>query len=345
MTHLAPPRIVITPGEPAGIGPDISLALITSKPDCEIVLVADRDMLLQRAQTLGLSVPMETVAAEQLQEPPRAGCVRIVDVSLVTTAIPGHLNPANAAYVLECIRVATRLCLDGKAQALLTGPVHKGIINQAGIAFSGHTEFLAELCHCPQVVMMLATPGLRVALATTHIPLHEVAENISHDLLEGVIRIIDHDMRTRFGIAQPRIRICGLNPHAGEDGHLGTQERDFLCPLITELKQQGMDLQGPVSADTAFLPDTLSNTDVILAMYHDQGLPVLKYAGFRQAVNITLGLPVVRTSVDHGTALHLAGTGKADSSSMDYALTVAMQMICSSHHQDVATTMSAENET
>ncbi len=323
---LATARIAITPGEPAGIGPDVCIDLLNTKPDCEIILVADKDLLLQRAELLGKSLVMETATIKDLQEPPIAGRIRILPVSLVVPARPGQLEADNATYVLECIRTAAQLCLDGVAQALVTGPVHKGIINQAGIPFSGHTGFLADLCGCKQVVMMLATPGLRVALATTHIPLHEVAQQLTPELLEQVIRILDHDLRSRFGLKRPRIRVCGLNPHAGEDGHLGMQEQDFISPLLERLRQQGLDLQGPVPADTAFLPRSLSDTDVVLAMYHDQGLPVLKYAGFRQAVNVTLGLPVNRTSVDHGTALSLAGSGQADSSSLRYALTVALQL-------------------
>ena len=338
-------RIVITPGEPAGIGPDVCIDLAESRPDCEIVLVADKQLLQQRAQLLGKSLQLETVATDALQEPAIAGRLRVLHVALPNTAQPGQLDHRNAAYVLECISTATQLCLSGAAQALVTGPVHKGIINQAGIAFTGHTGYLAELCHCPRVVMMLATPGLRVALATTHIPLQEVAQQLSAELLEQAIRIIDHDLRTRFGLAQPRIRVCGLNPHAGEDGHLGTQERDMISPLLRRLQQQGLDLQGPVPADTAFLPESLSDTDVILAMYHDQGLPVLKYAGFRQAVNVTLGLPINRTSVDHGTALSLAGSGMADSTSLRYALTVALQLARQTLAATATAPTLAQNET
>jgi len=319
-------RIIITPGEPAGIGPDVCIDLLDTPPQCEIILVADQHLLHQRAELLGKSLALETVGADHMQEPAIAGRIAILHVPLATPAIAGKLDPGNAAYVLECVRAAALLCLKGSAQALVTGPVHKGIINQAGIPFTGHTGFLAGLCHCEQVVMMLATPGLRVALATTHIPLHEVERTLSPELLEQVIRIIDHDLRTRFGLRQARIRVCGLNPHAGEDGHLGTHERDILTPVLQKLRQQGFDLHGPVPADTAFLPDSLSDVDVVLAMYHDQGLPVLKYAGFRQAVNVTLGLPINRTSVDHGTALSLAGSGKADSASLRYALTLALQL-------------------
>lgn len=338
-------RIVITPGEPAGIGPDVCIELVDSRPECEIILVADKYLLQQRAELLGKSLALETVETVTLQEPAIAGRIRILHISLAAPARPGQLDADNAAYVLQCINTATQLCLIGTAQALVTGPVHKGIINQAGIFFTGHTGYLAELCRCPQVVMMLATPGLRVALATTHIPLTEVAQQLSAELLEQVIRIIDHDLRTRFGIAQPRIRVCGLNPHAGEDGHLGTQERDMISPLLRKLQQQGLDLHGPVPADTAFLPESLSDTDVILAMYHDQGLPVLKYAGFRQAVNVTLGLPINRTSVDHGTALSLAGSGMADCTSLRYALTVALQLARQTHAATTAAPTLAQNET
>lgn len=337
-------RIVITPGEPAGIGPDICVELAHSRPACEVILVADSELLHQRAKLLGKSLALETVKPDVLLEPAVAGRIRVLHVPLAAPATPGQLDAANAAYVLECISTATQLCLNRTTHALVTGPVHKGIINQAGIPFSGHTEFLASLCNCPRVVMMLATPGLRVALATTHIPLQEVAQRLTPGLLEQVIRTIDHDLRSRFGLARPRIRVCGLNPHAGEDGHLGTQERDMIGPLIQRLQQQGLSLQGPVPADSAFLPDTLSDTDVVLAMYHDQGLPVLKYAGFRQAVNITLGLPVIRTSVDHGTALALAGSGKSDNASLQYALSVALQLAQQAHAQQLAHG-SAHNET
>jgi len=342
---LVTARIAITPGEPAGIGPDVCIELVNSGPECEIILVADKDLLQQRAELLGKSLVMETVTIEALQEPAIAGRIRILPVSLVAPAKPGKLDTGNAAYVIECIRIATQLCLKGTAQALVTGPVHKGIINKAGISFSGHTGFLAELCRCKQAVMMLATPGLRVALATTHIPLQEVAQQLSSGLLEQVIRILDHDLRSRFGIDQPRIRVCGLNPHAGEDGHLGTQESDIISPLLQRLKQQGLNLQGPVPADTAFLPESLPDTDVVLAMYHDQGLPVLKYAGFRQAVNVTLGLPINRTSVDHGTALSLAGSGRADSASLRYALTVALQLARQTKAVVTTTPTLVQNET
>jgi 4-hydroxythreonine-4-phosphate dehydrogenase len=317
------PRIVITPGEPAGIGPDLCIALAQQDHDVELVAAADPALLEERAAQLGLPLQLESWQAERAPRPQRGGTLNIMPIPLRTAVTCGKLDPANAAYVLDCLRSATRGCQDGLFSALVTGPVHKGTINDAGFPFSGHTEFLAALTATPQVVMMLLTEGLRVALATTHLPLKEVSAAITTPHLEGVLRILDHDLRRRFGIARPRILVCGLNPHAGEHGHLGREEQQIIAPLLQQLRGEGLDLTGPLPADTLFIPKYLDDADAVLAMYHDQGLPVLKYKGFGNAVNITLGLPIVRTSVDHGTALDLAGSGRADASSLQQALALA----------------------
>jgi 4-hydroxythreonine-4-phosphate dehydrogenase len=241
--------------------------------------------------------------------------------------VAGRLDRHNAGYVLAALTRATDGCLTGEFDALVTGPVHKGVINDAGIPFSGHTEFLAERCKAKQVVMMLACPGLRVALATTHLPLAEVPRAITRERLTAVIEVLHADLRMKFGITNPRLLVCGLNPHAGEGGHLGREEIEIIAPVIRQLQQQGLPLKGPVPADTAFLPESLAGTDAVLAMYHDQGLPVLKARDFAHAVNVTLGLPFIRTSVDHGTALELAGTGRADPSSLHAAIDTALAMI------------------
>lgn len=256
-----------------------------------------------------------------------AGHLRVLPIPLATRPRPGHPDPANADHVLKMLEQATRGCLNHTFDALVTGPVHKGVINDAGIPFSGHTEFLARLCGGQMPVMMLTAPGLRVALVTTHLPLRAVADAITSEHLERIIRILDQDLRSRFAIPAPRIMICGLNPHAGEGGHLGHEELEIIQPVLERLRQEGLDLYGPLPADTLFTPKYLEATDVVLAMYHDQGLPVLKHMGFGHAVNITLGLPLIRTSVDHGTALDLAGTGKIDMGSLVAALYSAIEMV------------------
>ncbi|WP_339615932.1 4-hydroxythreonine-4-phosphate dehydrogenase PdxA [uncultured Gilvimarinus sp.] len=320
-------RIAITPGEPAGIGPDLVLALSKTASDHEFVIIADPTLLETRAQMLGVAVNIVTVSADAPPRIPAAGTLHVLPVSLAAGAAAGRLDRNNARYVLDTLDAAIDGCQAGHFDALVTGPVHKGIINDAGVAFSGHTEYLAERTNTPRVVMMLATDGLRVALATTHIPLREVADAINSTLLREVITITAHDLKTKFGIAQPRILVCGLNPHAGEGGHLGCEEIDTIEPLLSAMRQEGYDLIGPLPADTLFTPKHLNNADAVLAMYHDQGLPVLKYQGFGRAVNITLGLPIIRTSVDHGTALDLAGTGKADQGSLLTAIDYAQTMI------------------
>lgn len=321
----SPPRLALTPGEPAGIGPDLCLQLVQRPRAAELVVLADPDLLRQRAEQLGLAVKIEIFDAHAPASLPHAGVLRVLPVPTAVSVKAGHLDPANAGYVLDCLRQAVRGCEQRLFDALVTGPVHKGIINEAGLPFTGHTEFLAELTGA-EPVMMLATPGLRVALATTHLPLAAVAPAITRSLLERVIRVLHWDLVQRFGIAHPHILICGLNPHAGEGGHLGREEIEVIGPVVEILRQQGMSLQGPLPADTLFTPKYLDQADAVLAMYHDQGLPVLKYCGFGRAVNITLGLPIIRTSVDHGTALELAGTGRASAGSLEAAVSTALQM-------------------
>jgi len=316
----ARPALALTPGEPAGIGPDIALRrAAVSPPDYDLVLIADPAMLEARAARLGLAFHAPTWTGRGAETP----AVYVEPVATRAPVQPGQLNPANSIYVMDCLRRAVRGCRQGEFAALVTGPVHKGIINDAGIAFTGHTEFLAAEAGVPQVVMMLAAPDLRVALATTHLPLADVSRAITREHLTGVLTILHADLRNKFAIPDPVILVCGLNPHAGEGGHLGREEIDIIEPVLASLRAAGMKLRGPVPADTAFLPTSLAGVDAVLAMYHDQGLPVLKYHDFAHAINITLGLPFVRTSVDHGTALELAGSGRADASSLAAAIASA----------------------
>lgn len=316
------PILAITPGEPAGIGPDLCLQLLQRPLPCPVVLVADPDMLQQRAETLGL--PFDYTPWTHRHRQDRA--YYIAEVSLAGPTVAGKLNPDHAQYVLQTLQRAASGCLSGEFSGLVTGPVHKGNINEAGFCFTGHTEYLADLGNSKQVVMMLANDSMRVALATTHIPLAKVSNSISQELLISVLRVLDQGLKKQFGIPQPRILVCGLNPHAGESGHLGDEEIKVIAPAIQALQQEGMNLTGPVSADTAFLKQQLANTDAVLAMYHDQGLPVIKHSGFGNIINITLGLPFIRTSVDHGTALALAGSGNIDSGSMLSALDMAYRL-------------------
>ncbi|WP_339907286.1 4-hydroxythreonine-4-phosphate dehydrogenase PdxA [Pseudomonas guineae] len=317
----------LTPGEPAGIGPDLCLLLAREAQPHTLIAIASLDLLAERAQLLGVNIQLISVDPESWpNQAAPAGSLYVWHTPLATSVEPGQLNARNAHYVLETLTRAGQGCLDGHFAGMITAPVHKGVINEAGIAFSGHTEFLAELTHTTQVVMMLATHGLRVALVTTHLPLKDVADAITADRLSRVTRILDHDLRSKFGIAQPRILVCGLNPHAGEGGHLGREEIEIIEPALQQLRNEGINLIGPLPADTLFTPKHLEHCDAVLAMYHDQGLPVLKYKGFGAAVNITLGLPIIRTSVDHGTALDLAGSGKVDSGSLQVALQTAYAM-------------------
>lgn len=314
--------LAVTPGEPAGIGPDLLVTLAQEGFGQPLIAIADPALLSARAAQLGLA--LQILPPEASPSPP--GTLRVLPVALGATVEAGRLDASNAAYVLQTLRDAVSGCVSGRFAGMVTGPVHKGIINDAGVPFSGHTEFLAEATGTPRVVMMLATPGLRVALATTHLPLREVADHIQPASLEETLLILERALRERFGIVQPRILVAGLNPHAGEGGHMGQEEITVITPVLQRLRARGMQLEGPLPADTLFTPHHLEHADAVLAMYHDQGLPVLKYKGFGNAVNITLGLPIVRTSVDHGTALDLAGRGGADTGSLRFALQTAREM-------------------
>lgn len=321
------PLLALTPGEPAGIGPDLCVQLAQQPAsDYRVVVVADPALLAARAQQLQLPLRIVPFTDDDGSAHDQPGQLRIFPVSLPQPCTTGRPDARNAGYVLETLRQAVAGCRAGRFAALVTGPVQKSVINDAGIPFSGHTEFLAELCAVPRVVMMLATAQLRVALATTHIPLAAVPAALTRPLLREVLQILHRDLQKKFGIAAPRILVAGLNPHAGEGGHLGREEIEVITPVLEELQRGGMQLQGPLPADTLFTPKYLDQADAVLAMYHDQGLPVLKYQGFGEAVNITLGLPMIRTSVDHGTALDLAGTGQASAGSLRAALAMAARM-------------------
>ncbi|MEC4768244.1 4-hydroxythreonine-4-phosphate dehydrogenase PdxA [Halomonas sp. CUBES01] len=338
--HASP--MVITTGEPAGIGPELVLMLAARGVlPAGTVAIGDPRMLRQRADALSLEVAVVEASPGQVLPAPQAPTLPVWPVALKEPAVPGTLNPANSHYVLDTLALAVAACRSGQAAAMVTAPLHKGVIIEAGIAgFTGHTEWLRDACGVDEVVMMLATdnalhaqaPGwqgsgdLRVALVTTHLPLREVAEAITHERVMRISRLLEADLRHQFGLVSPRIAVCGLNPHAGEDGHLGREELDIIMPALDALRQEGMAISGPFPADTLFTPRHLADVDAVLAMYHDQGLAVLKYAGFGQAANITLGLPLVRTSVDHGTALALAGKGVADAGSLQVALSLARRL-------------------
>ena len=327
---MKPQCFAVTPGEPAGIGPDLCLLLAAAPQPQPLVAIASLELLEARANQLQLNVQLLAVSPQAWPtQPAPAGSLYVWDTPLQAPVTAGELNPANAAYVLDTLERAAYGCLNGDFAAMITAPVHKGVINEAGMTFSGHTELLAELTHTEQVVMMLATRGLRVALVTTHLPLRAVADAITDERLARVSRILHADLVNKFGIAQPRILVCGLNPHAGEGGHMGREELDIIEPCLAKLRLEGLNLIGPLPADTLFTPKYLEHCDAVLAMYHDQGLPVLKYKGFGAAVNITLGLPIIRTSVDHGTALDLAGSGKVDTGSLQVALETAYHMAAS----------------
>ncbi|EKN3682523.1 4-hydroxythreonine-4-phosphate dehydrogenase PdxA [Yersinia enterocolitica] len=324
-------RIVITPGEPAGVGPDLVIALAQQDWPVELVVCADPALLLARASQLNLPLQLREYQQDKPALAQLAGTLTILPVKIATEVIPGQLDVKNSHYVVETLAKACDGAISGEFAALVTGPVQKSIINDTGIPFIGHTEFFADRSHCSRVVMMLATEELRVALATTHLPLLAVPGAITQASLHEVISILDNDLKTKFGISQPQIYVCGLNPHAGEGGHMGHEEIDTIIPALDALRQQGINLIGPLPADTLFQPKYLQHADAVLAMYHDQGLPVLKYQGFGRAVNITLGLPFIRTSVDHGTALELAATGTADVGSFITALNLAIKMINNSN--------------
>lgn len=316
----------MSPGEPSGIGPDICIQVAQSSWPAQLVVAADPQLLEERSRQLGLPLRLHPFDADQ-RTPHRPGHLVIEEFSLPKEVRCGELEPGNAGYVLDILSYAARACMEGRYDALVTGPVQKSLINEAGFGFSGHTEYLAELTGTKTPLMLLAAGKLRVALATTHLPLSQVSAALTIEGLTHSLETLHDGLQEQFGIATPRILVCGLNPHAGEQGHLGHEEQEVIAPAIEGLRARGFELDGPLPADTAFTPNHLLNADAVMAMYHDQGLPVLKYAGFGQAVNITLGLPIIRTSVDHGTALSLAGRGAADAGSLQAAISLAMDLV------------------
>lgn len=320
-------RLLITPGEPAGIGPDITIQIAQQPHSSELVVIADPDLLLQRAKLLGL--PLQLVECDLAQAPVlgEPGKLLIIPVKLNAPTQPGQLNPSNAEYVLRTLAIATALCLKQQARAIVTGPVHKGIINQAGLAFTGHTEFFAQHAQVKKTVMLFVVDKLKVALATTHLPLAKVAQAITKESLRQTISLLQQGLQAQFHLSSPRMLVCGLNPHAGENGYLGREEIDIITPVLDEFRAQGYQLTGPLPADTLFTPYHLQQADAVLAMYHDQALPLVKYLGLGHAVNVTLGLPFIRTSVDHGTALDKAGSGQADPGSLRAALKLANELM------------------
>ena len=323
-THLSNPSLIaVTAGEPAGIGPDLCVQLARRRLPARLVVVADRELLKNRARRLRLPLKLTDFSPAAGVRP---GTLSVLHVPLERPAAAGRLDPANSRYVLRTLEIAIDGCRDGTFDAMVTAPLQKSVINDAGIAFTGHTEFLAERTGTEHVVMMLVGGGMRVALATTHLALKDVARAITRDGLENILRVLRHDLIARFAVARPRIIVAGLNPHAGESGFLGREEAETIVPVLEKLRLEGFDLAGPLPADTLFQPQRLRGCDCVLAMYHDQGLPVLKYASFGAGVNVTLGLPIIRTSVDHGTALDLAGTGKAEVGSLIEAIKLAIAL-------------------
>jgi len=322
-----PPRIAVTSGEPAGIGPELCLRLAAYDGPAQPVILGDRDLLAERARAIGLNVAFRDFRPENLVD---RDSLDVLHIPLASPSVAGQLNPANGAYVLALLDRALAGCRSGEFAAMVTAPVHKGVINDAGVHFTGHTEYLAEKTGTPLVVMMLAGATergpLRVALATTHLPLKDVPAAITQNMLTLTLRILDGDLREKYGLAKPRILVAGLNPHAGEGGYLGMEEIEVITPVLEMLRAEGMQLSGPHPADTMFTPPMLARGDAVLAMYHDQGLTALKYATFGHGINVTLGLPIIRTSVDHGTALELAGSGRADPGSLFEALAEAARM-------------------
>jgi len=317
--------LVITSGEPAGIGPDLMAALAQRAWSMPLVVLGDPEVIKARAQMLNLPLALHPWTGQTRPAP--AGTLYSLPIPTAAAVVPGQINPANAPHVLAQLRRAAQGCLSGEFAGVVTAPIHKGVINEAGIPFTGHTEFFQAEAQVDEVVMMLATEGLRVALATTHLPLRAVADAITQEKLARILTILHQGLQRHFGLSDPHILVAGLNPHAGEGGHMGREEIDVIEPVLSRLRTQGLRLTGPLPADTLFTPKYLDSADAVLAMYHDQGLPVLKYKGFGRATNITLGLPFIRTSVDHGTALELAGTGQADSGSLVYAIQAALEMI------------------
>lgn len=327
--------LAITTGEPAGIGPDLAVILAQQNLPCDLVLISDPDLLAERARLLGMPFTANKYDTDKACGGLRKrGSMYVLPIKLNSPATPGKPDPANAAHVLACVERATSGCLNKEFAAIITGPVHKATINKAGIPFSGHTEYIARLCNNAVPVMMLMNRSLRVALVTTHIPLSDVTDLITRERLEIVISIVDTDLRTKFGIPRPRLLVCGLNPHAGEQGYLGSEETEIIEPALESLRKKNLDVIGPVPADTAFTAESLNGIDAVITMYHDQGLPVLKARGFGDIVNMTLGLPIIRTSVDHGTALDLAASGKARVDSLLAAIHCANQL-ASGHLQTI----------
>ena len=320
-------RIILTTGEPAGIGPDLLIDVVNQPFTAQLVCLADPELLTTRAAQLNKRLELVEYNGAQPRGPHQPGKMLYIPVTTARPVTAGNPDIENAAYVLDSITRATRGCLNREFDAMVNAPVNKGVINEAGIPFTGHTEFIADLCKIEQPVMMLMNRHLRVALVTTHLPLAMVPRAITRQRLEKTLQIVNGDLQTKLGITEPGILVCGLNPHAGEAGHMGSEEVDVIIPVIDKLKSQGMQITGPVPADTAFTRSSLAGVDVVVAMYHDQGLPTLKSHGFGETVNVTLGLPVIRTSVDHGTALELAGTGQADSGSLRAAIDAALQMV------------------
>lgn len=318
------PALALTAGEPAGIGPDLCVQIAQQSLPCKLVVIADRELLATRAQQLKLPLRLTDISVTAPTQH-TAGTLQVLHVPLAEPAIPGTLNPANARYVLTTLARAVDECRSGQLNGMVTAPVHKGVINDAGIAFTGHTEYLSQLTQSP-AVMMLVGGDMRVTLATTHLPLKDVAAAITAERIESKLRIIQQDLISRFLLNRPRIAVAGLNPHAGESGHLGREEIDVIIPVLNKLRAEGMHLSNPIPADTLFNPAQLSQYDCIFTMYHDQGLPVLKHASFGGGVNVTLGLPIIRTSVDHGTALELAATGRAHAGSLLAAIEMAIQL-------------------
>ncbi len=317
------PIIAVTSGEPAGIGPDICLDLAARPLAARVVVLADMELLEQRRKLLRKAVTLQPYRRDGA---PKPDALEVLHVPLAQPCTPGRLDPANSRYVLELLDRALQGCRSAEFDAMVTAPVNKAVINDAGIAFTGHTEYLAERCGVPHVVMMLAGGGMRVALATTHLALKDVPAAITPESLELTLRVLVSSLQRAFGLRLPRILVAGLNPHSGEGGHFGREDMDVIAPVIERLRREGYDLVGPLPADTLFNPERLRGADCVLAMYHDQGLPVLKFASFGEGVNITLGLPIIRTSVDHGTALELAGSGKANPGSLLTALEMAAEM-------------------
>ena len=319
-------RIALTAGEPAGIGPDLCIQLAQQQQHAQLIAIAAPALLRERAAMLDLPLALREADLTSPAVIPEPGCLYYLPVSLDSQVVAGELNPANSRYVLQTLQEALDGSMSGVFDAIVTAPVHKGVINDAGVSFSGHTEFFADGAGVERVVMMLATHDLRVALATTHLPLQAVSAAITQSSLDQIIAIIDDSLQRQFGLASPRIAVCGLNPHAGEGGHLGREEIEVIEPVIARCQSRGLAVFGPWPADTIFNQDKLTDYDVVLAMFHDQGLPVLKHHGFGKAVNVTLGLPFIRTSVDHGTALDMAGSGRASAGSLQAAIDMALEM-------------------